>query len=125
VGKYFLDVFSSFYAFLPQSSLHTAMEALSSIEYMRKNVRLITEERKRLYKKIRDLGTSVYSSSANFLLIKTELPEIAVKLKNIGILVSDLSSQLAPGSIRVSVGTREENDAFINGYSKILEEVEE
>ena len=45
-----------------------------------------------------------------------------MKLKSIGILVSDLSSQLAPGSIRVSVGTREENDAFINGYSRILDE---
>ena len=124
-GKYFLDVFSSFYAFLPQSSLHTAIEALSSTEYMEKNVRLITEERERLYKKIKDLGTSVYSSSANFLLIKTEIPEIAVKLKSMGILVSDLSSQLAPGSIRVSVGVREENNAFINGYSKILEEAKQ
>ncbi len=124
-GKYFLDIFSSFYTFLPRSSLHAATEALSSTEYMRRNVRLITDERERLQKKIKDLGTSVYSSSTNFLLIKTEIPEISVKLKNIGVLVSDISSQLAPGSIRVSVGIREENDAFINGYRKILEEGEE
>lgn len=124
-GKYFLDIFSSFYTFLPQSSLHAAIEALNCTEYMRKNVRLITDERERLQKKIEDLGTSVYSSSTNFLLIKTEVPDISVKLKNIGLLVSDISSQLAPGSIRVSVGIREENDTFINVFRKILEEAKE
>jgi len=124
-GSYFLDVFHSFYAFLPQSSLHAAIEALNCTEYMRKNVWLISEERERLQKKIEDLGTSVSSSSTNFLLIKTEIPDISVRLKNSGVLVSDVSSQFAPGSIRVSVGTREENDAFISGYSKILEEVKE
>ena len=125
VGNYFLDVFSSFYAFLPQSSLHAAVEALNCTEYVRKNVKLIVDERKRLQKKIEDLGTSVSSSSTNFLLIKTEIPDLSVRLKNSGVLVSDVSSQLAPGSIRISVGTREENDAFINEYSKILEEANE
>ncbi len=123
-GKDFLDVFSSFYAFLPQSSLHAAIEALSSTGYMRKNVKLIMDERKRLQEKIEDLGTSVYSSSTNFLLIKTEIPDISARLKNIGVLVSDISSQLAPGSIRVSVGIREENDAFINVFRRILKEAE-
>jgi len=124
-GKDFLDVFYSFYAFLPQSSLHAAVEALNCTEYVRKNVRLISEEREILQKKIEDLGTSVSSSSTNFLLIKTEIPDVSARLRNIGVLVSDVSSQLAPGSIRISVGTREENDAFINGYSKILEEAYE
>lgn len=120
-GKYFLNVFSSFPAFLSQSSLHAAIEALNSTEYMQENVRRIAEEKGRLQEKIKDLGTSAYSSSANFLLIKTEIPEIFLKLENIGVLVADMAGQLAPGFIRVSVGTREENDAFINGYRRILE----
>lgn len=39
-----------------------------------------------------------------------------------GVLVSDLSGQLSPGFIRVSVGTPEENDVFLDSYTKILEE---
>lgn len=124
-GECFIDVFSSFYAFLPQSSLHAAVEAMNCTEYMRKNVRLISEERKRLQEEIKDLGTSAYSSSTNFLLIKTEIPDISARLKKSGVLVSDISNQLAPGSIRVSVGIREQNDAFINVFRRILEEAKE
>ena len=75
-----------------------------------------------MQEKIENLGTSVYSSSTNFLLIETEIPDISVRLKNIGVLVSDILGQLAPGSIRVSVGIREEDDACINVFRKILEE---
>ncbi len=120
-GKLVLGVFTSFYGFLPQSSLHAAVEALSCSEYMRKNVRLITEEKERLKTNIEALGTKVYSSDTNFLLVKTEIPEIAVQLKDLGVLVSDLAGQLAPGYIRVSVGIRSENNAFINVYKNILE----
>ena len=43
------------------------------------------------------------------------------KLDDISIQILDLSNQLALGFIRVSIGTRDENDAFIKGYLKIRE----
>ena len=43
------------------------------------------------------------------------------KFKDIGILISDLSDRLSSGFIRVSIGTREENEAFITGYMRIRE----
>ena len=41
------------------------------------------------------------------------------KINDMGIQILDLSNQLAPGFIRVSIGTRDENDAFIKGCTKI------
>ena len=57
----------------------------------------------------------------NFLLLKADFPDIVDKLADIGILISDLSNQLPAGFIRVSIGYREENNAFITGYMKIRE----
>lgn len=126
-GRRFLDRLLPFYAYLPQSSLRAAVEALASTEAsastagLEQRIRLITDERERLHKELEALGVSVAASSANFLLVQTGLPDIAARLEHIGILVSDVSSQLAPGSVRVSVGAREENDALVKGMSQILE----
>ncbi|MEA3221660.1 MAG: histidinol-phosphate transaminase [Thermodesulfobacteriota bacterium] len=120
-GEAFLDAFSSLYAILPRSSLYAAIEALNNPDYMRDNVTLVIKERERLRKSLNKLGVHVYPSSTNFLLIKTKILDIAKRFKDIGVLISDLSSQLSPGFIRVSIGTREENDVFIAGYTKILE----
>lgn len=120
-GKAFLEAFSSFYALLPQSSLHAAIEALKNPDYMRRNIHRVIEERKRVMKILDKLDVRVFPSSANFFLAMTEIPDASRKLRDIGILISDLSNQLSLGFIRVSVGTREENDIFIAGYKKIRE----
>jgi len=120
-GKAFSDAFSSLYVLLPQSSLYAAIAALNAPGYMKRNVHRIIKERERVWSTLIKLGVHVYSSSANFLLMKAGVPDAAEKFKEIGVLVSDLSNQLPPGFIRVSIGTREENDAFISGYLQIRE----
>jgi histidinol-phosphate aminotransferase len=121
-GESFLNAFSSYDPFLPQCSLYAAIEALKNLDYMKQNVRRVIEERERVLRKLDKLGVHVYSSRANFFLMKAELPGLARRLRDMGVLVSDLSGQLSPGFIRVSVGTPEENDVFLNSYTKILEE---
>jgi histidinol-phosphate aminotransferase len=123
-GKAFLDALSSFYALLPQSSLYAAMEALENPGYMRRNVQRVIEERERVWRTLNELGAHVHQSTTNFLLVRTEIPDAVSEFREIGILVSDLSSQLPSGFIRVSIGTREENDAFISGYMRIRESCE-
>ena len=120
-GEAFLKALSPFYAFLPQSSLYAAIEALNHPGYMRRNIRRVIEERERVWKTLDELGVQVYSSSTNFLLAKTEIPDIVRRFRDIGVLISDLLDQLSPGFIRVSMGTRDENDAFITEYRRILE----
>jgi len=120
-GKAFLDELSSFPALLPQPSLYAAIEALKNPNYMRRNVYLVMEEKKRLWRTLNKLGVHTYQSATNFLLVKTEIPDMATELRDVGILVSDLSDQLPPGFIRVSIGTHKESDAFVDAYARIRE----
>jgi histidinol-phosphate aminotransferase len=120
-GEALGDAFSSFYAFLPQPSLYAAIEALNHPDYVRRNVQRVVEERERVWRTLNELAVRVCQSTTNFLLVKTEIPEIAERLSDIGVLVQDLSNQLPSGFVRVSIGTGEENDAFIAGYVKIRE----
>ncbi len=94
----------------------------SDPDYMRRNVSRVIAERERIWNVLNDnLAVPVYKSMTNFLLIKTDIPDIVGKLADIGILISDLSNQLSSGFIRVSIGNREDNDVFIAGYMKICE----
>jgi histidinol-phosphate aminotransferase len=122
VGEDFRDAFVGFYGFLPQPSLYAAIEALENPGYARKSVRQLVEERERLREALEDAGARVIPSQANFLLVRTGVPDIARRLKDAGVLVSDVSNQLPPGFIRVSVGTHEENDAFLVAFRRIIGE---
>lgn len=118
-GESFFDAFSSFHMLLTRPSLYAAIEALNNPDYMRRNVRRVIAERERVWSTVNQLAVQAYQTSTNFLLVKTDIPDIARRFGDIGILISDLSNQLSPGFIRVSIGTPKENDAFITGYMKI------
>jgi histidinol-phosphate aminotransferase len=120
-GEDFLDDLSSFNRILPQSSLYSAIEAVKNPSYIKKNIELTIKERERVKKKLEKMKLQVYSSTTNFLLIKTNIPDIAKELKDRGISVSDLSNQWLPGYIRVSIGTPQENDIFLLTIGELLE----
>jgi histidinol-phosphate aminotransferase len=121
-GEAFFEAFSSFYMILPRPSLCAAIQALKNPDYMRRNVCRVIAEREQVWNALNDnLAVQVYKSMTNFLLLKTNIPDIVGKLADIGILISDLSNQLSSGFIRVSIGNREDNDAFIAGFMKICE----
>jgi len=116
-GEAFQDVLSSFYAFLPRPSLCAAMEALKRPEDMRQNVRRVVEERERLRQALDELEVRVYPSNTNFLLVRSEVPDLVARLGDAGVLVADVSNQLPAGFFRVSIGTPEENDAFVDALA--------
>jgi histidinol-phosphate aminotransferase len=117
-GETFIDTFSSFFTLLPRAGSYAAIAALQNPAYMRRNVDRVIAERERLWN---ELPIQVYRSTTNFLLAKTDILDLVRKFDDIGIHILDLSNQLSPGFIRVSIGNREENDAFIKGYMKIRE----
>jgi histidinol-phosphate aminotransferase len=112
-GEAFGDALSSFYALLPCPSLYAALEALRHPGHMRENVRRVVKERARLAQALEKLGVRVYPSCTNFLLVRTVVPDLATQLRDAGVLVSDVSNQLPAGYLRVSIGTRGENDALL------------
>ena len=119
-GKTFLDAFSSLSLILPQTSLFAAIEAMKNPEYSNKNIELISNERERVRRQLKEIGLQVYPSTTNFLLIDTNIPNIGTKLLERGIHVLDLSDRWLAGYIRVSIGTQEENDIFISNIREIL-----
>jgi histidinol-phosphate aminotransferase len=122
VGEAFREAFVGFYAFLPQSSLYAAIAALENPGYARETVEGLVKERERLREALQDAGARVVPSHTNFLLVRSGVLDMARRLKDAGVLVSDVSNQLPPGFIRVSVGTRQENDAFLAAFREILGE---
>jgi len=120
-GDIFREAFASFYALLPQPSLHAAIAALQMPAYAWENVDRLIQERERVRETLDDMGVCVYPSVTNFLLIRSELPDAALRLRDRGVLVWDVSNQLPPGFIRVSIGTRDENEVFLDAFSHIGE----
>ncbi|WP_297468734.1 histidinol-phosphate transaminase [Thermococcus sp.] len=85
---------------------------LSHTDLVEKRVGKIIEERERVRKKLGDLA---YPSDANFLLVKLNAYE---ELLRRGIVVRKLSGRLE-GHIRVTIGRRWENEAFLRAVGEI------
>jgi len=121
-GEAVLEAFSSLDLPLRPTTpgVYATMEALKDMEYMESNVELVTKERKRVKREASRIGVEVYPSSTNFLLMRTSVPNVAKKLKELGIIVFDASNQLSSEFIRVSIGTREENNVFLSSLVEIL-----
>lgn len=124
-GEVFLETLSMLFAFLPQPSLCAATAALKNPRYMRQNVRQAIAERAALRDALSSLGVKVYPSSANFLLVRSRVPDVAQRLRELGVWVSDVSNQLPPGFIRVSVGTRAQNEVLVTRYNQIISNVQQ
>jgi histidinol-phosphate aminotransferase len=65
----------------------------------------------------------VWPSAANFLLFRTAVPDLFARLLAHGVLVRDFSTRpRLEGCLRVTVGTPEENDAFLDALTDSLDE---
>jgi histidinol-phosphate aminotransferase len=80
----------------------------------------VVEERERVAAALRAAGCEVAPSSANFLFVAPKGDAAAVRddLRRRGVLVRDMTA-VAPGRIRVSIGTREENDLFLGALQEV------
>ncbi len=80
----------------------------------RERIREIVRERERVR---RSLGELAYPSDANFLLVKADAHSFL--LERGGIVVRKLSGgRLRGGHIRVTIGRRRENDAFLKAMEE-------
>jgi histidinol-phosphate aminotransferase len=97
---------------------------LSHREWIDANVSEVIRERGRVASRLVAIpGVEVFPSEANFILFRTTHPsdEVFDGLLREGILVRNLGS--APGlsrCLRVTVGTREENDRFLEGVTQVM-----
>ncbi len=121
-GELVQQRFSGLEIMLPYPSIIAGIQALKNREYMKEFIKEVNQEKKRVMKLLSELGIIVYPSYTNFLLIKSEIPDLAQKLEKKGIYVSNLSHySLSAEFIRVSIGSKIENDNFVNILRAIIE----
>jgi histidinol-phosphate aminotransferase len=101
-----------------------AREMLQHLDVLTEQAGAIKVERGRLLQELRKMaGVTAYSSDANFLLFRTsEAERVFDGLKQRGVLIRSLhgSHRLLAGCLRVTVGTPDENTAFLTALKQTL-----
>ena len=101
-----------------QATIDLAMKSLDRVEEMKTLVQNINTERERLKEELSKLACvlEIYPSETNFLLVKVTQPKkIHTELMEKGVIVRDRSNVIAcEGCLRISIGTKEENDTLLN-----------
>jgi histidinol-phosphate aminotransferase len=105
---------------LTQEKVLASLEKVSEIS---KVVKVILEEREHLQKDLEDLPfvKKIYPSHANFLLVKVpDAKKMYDDLVSNKIIVRDRSKVvLCEDCLRITVGTRKENEAFLKSFKKL------
>lgn len=99
-----------------------ALAALDDEAHVRGAVEKNAEQAACLTKEIAKLGYQVSETWANFLYldVKQDAREFARKLRCEGVLIRPLGAWQAPQAIRVTIGTAEQNQIFVEALTKIL-----
>lgn len=102
-------------------ALAAATAAIKDQEYLKQNVEKVKAERSRLKTELEKLGLEVADSQANFLLAKrTEAGAIYDKLASRGIYVRFWNTNSLADKLRITIGTKEQNDKLIDALKEIL-----
>jgi histidinol-phosphate aminotransferase len=103
--------------------------ALQKWSYFKEQIDLVVNEREWLIKNLKQIdGVKPYPSVANFILFKVTKDnftstEVAERMENLNVLIKDRGHlPLLENCIRVTVGTRNMNAAFISALKSSLEE---
>ena len=97
-----------------------ASELLNDFTPVQNQIHSILEERDRLMDELSKLsGITVYPSNSNFILFQASKDGVFDNLKTNGILLRNLSSHpRLKNCLRVTIGTKQENDQFLNQLQK-------
>ncbi|MGN1295692.1 MAG: histidinol-phosphate transaminase [Bacilli bacterium] len=107
-------------------TLVAGVATLQNEEYTQNNIKKIIDERERVTLELRKLGFEVLPSQANFIFAKSDLisgKELYFKLKEKGILVRHFDQKEIGDYNRITIGTKEDNDALLYTTTQILKEV--
>lgn len=101
-----------------------ALAALDDVEHIRKTVENNRSGAGWLLAKFSQLGIRAVPTAANFIYfeIGEDAPAVAKRIQAEGVIIRPLTGQWgAPTALRVTVGTPEQNQRFIQALSKALE----
>ena len=100
------------------------LASLDDIDYLKTNVKTIIEERDRMIINLENIdGLKPLPSTGNFILVEAPLisgKSICEELSSENIFVRDLTDPRLQNYIRLSIGTRQQNDRLIWALTKII-----
>ncbi|MFA5062755.1 MAG: histidinol-phosphate transaminase [Candidatus Omnitrophota bacterium] len=99
-----------------------AQAALDDKEFLRKTRKIVLEGKDYLYDNLKKLGLAYVPSITNFILVDVgqDGVEIFNKMLRSGVIVRDMKQYGLKNFIRVTIGTKKENERFIKVLRKIL-----
>jgi histidinol-phosphate aminotransferase len=105
-------------------ALAAARAALEDREFVEKSLAVNREGKAYLYGEFDRLGLAYYPTQANFICVDTgrDSRDMERRIMDLGVTIRPLASFGIPRSLRVTVGTREQNGIFIACLEKALAE---
>ena len=104
-------------------AMNGALEAIKDEKYFKETTEKIMKTRTRVTKELKSLGFKVIDSYTNFVFISHETiaaEKLFNRLKEEGILVRYFNSDRVDNYLRVSIGTDEEMDEFLEKIGNLL-----
>jgi histidinol-phosphate aminotransferase len=104
-----------------------ALASLENDDYKKDSAKLNQENKDRLYQQLKDTGVKVVPSETNFLLFypEVDVTELNEGLLKEGVIIRPMGAFGIPNGMRVTVGTREDNDYFIEKFKKVLQQMKQ
>jgi len=106
---------------LNSASQLLANQAFKNIEIINNHIELIIEERSRLTKELKKMEFKVYPSMTNFIMLKSDIKDLALKLENKRVLIRDFCNDIK-NHYRITVGSKEDNDYLIKTLKEVKNE---
>jgi len=106
---------------LNKLSLEAGIAALGDTEFIKETVDLVKHERNYMHTELKKIGVHFWPSQGNFILTKPPMDEkeFEAKMLDLGVMVRPVSAFGAPGCVRITIGTREANDACLTALRKL------
>ena len=103
-------------------SMAAAIAALKDVDFIKKTAQLIAEEKLFLYSELDRLGVRYWKTQANFIMIQPvqDPAYITEAVLQEGIMIRPVTNFGATDCIRVTIGTHEENKAYISALEKAI-----
>ena len=98
-----------------------ALNCLKHVELLKKRVRMIKTERERLSAVLKKMSIieKVFPSDSNFLLVKTKDADLIYSGLVENKIITRNRNKIVPGCIRITVGTKSENNRLIKALNSI------
>jgi histidinol-phosphate aminotransferase len=99
-----------------------ALAASEDVEHVRHAVEENTKQAELLVQRFSRLGYSLQPTWTNFFFVdvQQDAREVARRMRAEGVLIRPLTAWGAPSSIRVTIGTHEQNQKFLQAFQKVM-----